>query len=236
MVKIFSTRKLGSNKSPDFQLFPRACTHTRNEHPPPFVACARWQRHVLSASTSPIPAKTQVAAAAYRLNRPSPNSLAQAFVAQLHFAIHCSAVAMSVLYRCARLLSPLLRKRCIAVSLVIFFLLYIYLLETAHSAHASTSAFSPTCQPVATESARAIQILRELQVSNAINCTQPSLAASSRRQQERMHVLSGSENSDFSSPFQSGSPSLFAVLRRLLWRSKLDVRPLLISLIVYCFA
>ena len=49
-------------------------------------------------------------------------------------------------------------------------------------------------------------------------------------------MLSGSENSDFSSPFQSGSPSLFAVLRRLLWRSKLDVRPLLISLIVYCFA
>jgi hypothetical protein len=46
-------------------------------------------------------------------------------------------------------------------------------------------------------------------------------------------VLSGSENSDFSSPFQSGSRSLFAVLRRL-WRSKLDVRPLLI--IVYCFA
>ena len=73
MVKIFSTRKLGSNKSPDFQLSLALATHTRNEHPPPFVACARWQRHVLSASTSPIPAKTLVAAAAYRFNRPSPS-------------------------------------------------------------------------------------------------------------------------------------------------------------------
>ena len=76
---------------------------------------------------------------------------------------------MATLFRFTRFLSPFLRKRCIAISLVIFFVLYIYLLDAAQSAHASSSAFSPTCQPVATESSRAIQILIELQVSSPMN-------------------------------------------------------------------
>jgi hypothetical protein len=38
-----------------------------------------------------------------------------------------------------------------------------------------------------------------------------------------MQLTSVSENSDFSSPFHVGDRSFWGMLRRLLWRSKLDV-------------
>lgn len=71
---------------------------------------------------------------------------------------------MAVSFRCRRLLSPIMRKRFLVILLSLSFAMYMYMLHSAHSAHISSLSFSPTCQPVATQSSRAIQILRELQV------------------------------------------------------------------------
>ncbi len=71
---------------------------------------------------------------------------------------------MAVSFRCRRLLSPIMRKRFLVILLALSFAIYMYMLHSAHSAHISSLSFSPTCQPVATQSSRAIQILRELQV------------------------------------------------------------------------
>jgi hypothetical protein len=71
---------------------------------------------------------------------------------------------MAVSFRCRRLLSPIMRKRFLVILLALSFAIYMYMLHSAHSAHVSSLSFSPTCQPVATQSSRAIQILRELQV------------------------------------------------------------------------
>jgi hypothetical protein len=71
---------------------------------------------------------------------------------------------MAVSFPCRRLLSPIMRKRFLVILLALSFAIYMYMLHSAHSAHISSLSFSPTCQPVATQSSRAIQILRELQV------------------------------------------------------------------------
>ena len=47
--------------------------------------------------------------------------------------------------------------------------------------------------------------------------------------QDRLH-LEGAENSDFSSPFHTGDNSIIGLLRSLLWRSKIDVRIVIIPL------
>jgi hypothetical protein len=57
-----------------------------------------------------------------------------------------------------------MRKRLVVLSIVVIFAVYMYLLHTAHALHTSKTTYSPICQPVATESSRAIQILKELQV------------------------------------------------------------------------
>ena len=44
-----------------------------------------------------------------------------------------------------------------------------------------------------------------------------------------MQLTSDSENSDFSSPFRVGDSSVWGMLRRFLWRSKLDVRKMKIT-------
>ena len=74
---------------------------------------------------------------------------------------------MVTLLRCRRLLPPPFRARFLARPLTATFLAYIYLLHSAHSIHVSRLSYSPTCQPVAAESSRAIQILKELQVTAA---------------------------------------------------------------------
>ena len=51
------------------------------------------------------------------------------------------------------------------MSFFVIFVVYMFLLHSAHELHISKTSFSPICQPVATESARAIQILKELQVT-----------------------------------------------------------------------
>lgn len=81
---------------------------------------------------------------------------------------------MVTLLRCRRLLPPLFRARFLAITLTASFLAYIYLLHSAHSIHVSRLSYSPTCQPVAAESSRAIQILRELQVTAASPISSPS--------------------------------------------------------------
>jgi hypothetical protein len=113
---------------------------------------------------------------------------------------------MSIFSQSYRFRSPIVRKRFIAVILAASFAVYMYLLHSAHSAHASKTSFSPTCQPVVAESFRAIQILKELQ--------------------DRMHVVSRHEKSDFASPFDVVDRSFWGYLLRLVWHSKLDVRAL----------
>ena len=134
---------------------------------------------------------------------------------------------MFISFRCCRLISPLMRKRFIVTAFAVTFAVYMYLLHSAHALHSSKTSFSPMCQPVAAESSRAIQILKELQVCLSIfvlfsnSCLIRLLGTNAV--DVRLRKLR------FFQPFSCRRQFGLGNVTALSWHSKLDVRKMKIT-------